>query len=77
MLIHHLVPGQEEGNLALLRSIEAGDLADTPTKIRRKLQELLANDCKEWKRWKCNLAKNSRPNSAIITAQFVLERLAD
>ncbi len=75
MLIHHLVPGQEEGNLELLRSIGGGDLADTPAKLRTKLQELLGNDCKEWKRWKRNLSKYSRPHSAIITAQFVLEKL--
>ncbi|MGJ8725222.1 MAG: MGDG synthase family glycosyltransferase [Roseibacillus sp.] len=77
MLIHHLVPGQEEGNLELLRSIGGGDLADSPEKLKLKLQELLANDCKGWKRWKRNLAKASRPQSATITAQFVLEKLAE
>lgn len=77
MLIHHLVPGQEEGNLALLRNIGGGDLADNPVKIRSKLEELLAKDQKEWKTWKRNLAKYSRPHSATITAQFVLERLED
>lgn len=76
MLIHHLVPGQEEGNLALLRSIGGGDLADTPAKLERKLQGLLENDCREWKRWKRNLAKYSRPYSATVTAQFILEKLA-
>ena len=76
MLIHHLVPGQEEGNLELLRAIGGGDLADTPEMLKSKLQELLANDCQEWKRWKRNLAKASRPTSATITAQFVLDSLA-
>ena len=76
MLIHHLVPGQEEGNLELLRAIGAGDLADTSSKLERKLQELLSNDCKGWKRWKRNLAKYSHPHSATITAQFILEKLA-
>ncbi|MBK1832979.1 MGDG synthase family glycosyltransferase [Roseibacillus ishigakijimensis] len=77
MLIHHLVPGQEEGNLALLRSMGGGDLADNPARLQTKLQELLANDCKEWKRWKRNLAKYSRPHSATITAQFVLDKLRE
>lgn len=77
MLIHHLVPGQEEGNLELLRSIGGGDLADTPEKLKAKMQELLSNDCQEWKRWKRNLAKYSRPNSATVTAQFVLEKIAE
>lgn len=77
MVIHHLVPGQEEGNLELLRAIGGGDLADTPETLKLKLQDLLANDCREWKRWKRNLAKASRPQSATITAQFVLEKLAE
>ena len=76
MLIHHLVPGQEEGNLALLRSIGGGDLADSPAKLKGKIQELLAKDCQEWKRWKRNLAKASRPQSATVMAQFVLEKLS-
>ena len=76
MLIHHLVPGQEEGNLELLRAIGGGDLADTSAKMNRKLRELLSNECKGWKRWKRNLAKYSHPHSATITAQFILEKLA-
>jgi processive 1,2-diacylglycerol beta-glucosyltransferase len=76
MLIHHLVPGQEEGNLALLRAIDGGDLADTSEKLERKLQSLLRNNRRGWKRWKRNLAKYSRPHSATVTAQFILEKLA-
>lgn len=76
MLIHHLVPGQEEGNLELLRAIGGGDLANSPGKLSLKLQELLAHDCRGWKRWKRNLAKHSRPHSATTTALFILEKLA-
>ena len=36
MLIHHLVPGQEEGNLRLLEVIGGGDLADTPAALTRQ-----------------------------------------
>ena len=75
MLIHHLVPGQEEGNLKLLRTIGGGDLVENPEKLKTRLKQLLAEDCAEWKLWKRNLARNSRPNSATITAQFVLENL--
>lgn len=76
MLIHHLVPGQEEGNLELLRAIGGGDLANSPSKLALKLQDLLAHDCRGWKRWKRNLAKHSRPHSATTTAHFILEKLA-
>ena len=43
MLIHHLVPGQEEGNLRLLEIIGAGQLADTPAALTRSVTELLAD----------------------------------
>ncbi|MDP0491304.1 MAG: hypothetical protein Q7Q71_09675 [Verrucomicrobiota bacterium JB023] len=75
MLIHHLVPGQEEGNLELLRRIGGGDLADTPDSLKESLGSLLADNCAEWKRWKKNLARHSRPHSASITAQYILKHL--
>ncbi|MEM9080619.1 MAG: hypothetical protein AAGC74_08015 [Verrucomicrobiota bacterium] len=75
MLIHHLVPGQEEGNLELLRRIGGGDLADSPQRLRARLASLLANEGAEWKRWKQNLAKCSRPHSAATAAHFVLNQL--
>ena len=75
MLIHHLVPGQEEGNLALLRHFGGGDLADTHASLNEKMELLLASEGQEWKRWKRNLSKHSRPCSAQTAAQFVFEVL--
>lgn len=48
MLVHHLVPGQEEGNIALLQSLNVGGLADTPSLLRSKIQKLLAHQGQEW-----------------------------
>ena len=44
MLIHHLVPGQEEGNLKLLEIIGGGHLAESPEALARNVTDLLADD---------------------------------
>lgn len=76
LLIHHLVPGQEEGNLELFRRIGGGELADSPAKLRQMIEKLKKDDAAEWRRWKGNLAKWSRPHSASLTASVILEKLA-
>ncbi|MBL50295.1 MAG: hypothetical protein CMP28_15305 [Roseibacillus sp.] len=73
MLIHHLVPGQEEGNLELLRTIGGGDLADTEVSLGSALQSLLANHASGWRRQKQNLACRARPQASRVAASFVLE----
>jgi processive 1,2-diacylglycerol beta-glucosyltransferase len=72
MLIHHLVPGQEEGNLALLRALNGGYLADTPGDLARRLREFLADDAKAWREMKRSLALHARPNASQVVADFIL-----
>jgi len=74
MLIHHLVPGQEEGNLALLRALNGGDLADTPGALAENLREMLSDDAFVWRSMKRSLIQRARPQAARIAAQFILER---
>lgn len=73
MLIHHLVPGQEEGNLALMRSLNGGYLADTPGALAGHLRELLADDASAWRAMKRSLAQYARPNAAKTAARFILQ----
>lgn len=75
MLIHHLVPGQEEGNLALLRHIGGGDLADTPEALQQRVQDILASDAREWRRMKMGLISHNRIAGARTAAEFVLDYL--
>ena len=77
MLVHHLVPGQEEGNLRLLEAIGAGRLADSPEAIRGTLADLLADDAALWRRMKRKLALHGRNAGAIATARHILGRLGD
>lgn len=75
MLIHHLVPGQEEGNLRLLQAIGAGDLAATPTALADKLGAILARDAASWLAMKSALARHHRNAGGLTAARFVLDHL--
>jgi len=75
MLIHHLVPGQEEGNLALMRSMNGGFLADLPGALASYLRLMLMDDASLWREMKKNLALHARPNAAQDIADFILERM--
>lgn len=74
MLVHHLVPGQEEGNIELLENLKIGSLATQPEQITAALKELLANDAKLWREQKRNLAIHSRPGASAEAAQFILSK---
>jgi processive 1,2-diacylglycerol beta-glucosyltransferase len=75
MLIHHLVPGQEEGNLNLLRHLNGGDLADTPGALASHLREMLADNASGWRNMKRSLARQARPSAAHTAANFILSQL--
>lgn len=75
MIVHHLVPGQEEGNLALLEKLGVGALAETPEQIRELVATLLANDAYEWRQMKCRLAAYRRHDGADRAAREILSRL--
>jgi processive 1,2-diacylglycerol beta-glucosyltransferase len=75
MLIHHLVPGQEEGNLQLLQHLHAGDLAEDPKDLTQAVFNLLKSDATEWRVMKKNLAKHNCNNGAITAADFILDHI--
>lgn len=74
MFIHHLVPGQEEGNLRLLEKIGAGKLAEGPEEIRASIAGLLAENAAGWRGMKRALAGHGRNSGAITAARFVLDQ---
>ena len=77
MLVHHLVPGQEEGNLRLLETIGAGSLAESPEALRSAVAELLADDAALWRAMKRKLAVHGRNAGAIAAARHILGRCGD
>ncbi len=72
MLIHHLVPGQEEGNLRLLEIIGGGHLAPTTELLARHLTDLLADHAAAWRGMKHALIRHGRNAGAIAAAAVVL-----
>jgi processive 1,2-diacylglycerol beta-glucosyltransferase len=77
MLIHHLVPGQEEGNLRLLQQIGGGDLATRPSRLGEHLTGMLAADAAGWRAMKRALARHHRNAGAQTAAAFVLKTIGD
>jgi processive 1,2-diacylglycerol beta-glucosyltransferase len=74
MLIHHLVPGQEEGNLRLLESINAGGLADSPAALASRISDLLSDHAAGWRAMKHALARHGRNSGGLAAARFILNQ---
>ncbi len=77
MLIHHLVPGQEEGNLQLLQQLGAGDLAERSREITAAIRTMLANDATRWRRMKAALITHDRNDGAIVATEFISSHLTN
>ena len=75
MLIHHLVPGQEEGNLRLLETIGGGGLAVMPEELTRQVAALLADHASAWRAMKTALARHGRNSGAIAGARVILKEI--
>ncbi len=74
MLIHHLVPGQEEGNLKLLETIGGGALAETPEALARQISDALADHAAHWKSMKSALVRHGRNAGATAAARLILNQ---
>lgn len=75
MLIHYLLPGQEQGNLKLLQEIGGGDLADSQNLLKEKIIQLLADDAKKWRHMKQNLIEYNQLNGANNCASIILNTI--
>lgn len=75
MLVHHIVPGQEEGNLALLESSGCGSYVDSSSELKDAVQKLVNNDGALWREQKENMKKIAKPDAAETIAQFVLDKI--
>jgi processive 1,2-diacylglycerol beta-glucosyltransferase len=74
-LVSHVVPGQEEGNIALIEQTGIGALAvGNPQRIRDMVLGAMANDATLWKAWRANLAALQKPPASRVIARFLLQR---
>jgi len=76
MLIHHLVPGQEEGNLELLETIGGGTLATDAGALRAEIAGMLADGAGRWRDMKAALARHGHQDGALAAAGFILNSIA-
>jgi processive 1,2-diacylglycerol beta-glucosyltransferase len=73
-VVSHLVPGQEEGNIALLERIGCGAQAlGKPENLAAVVREAFANGGAVWRGWKEAVARASKPDASERIARFVLD----
>jgi processive 1,2-diacylglycerol beta-glucosyltransferase len=73
ILISHIVPGQEEGNIELIERHDVGRLAaHYPATIAASVTEIFSHDASTWKRWKGHLKGLANPAASQEIAKFVL-----
>ncbi len=73
LLISHVVPGQEEGNIELIERLDIGRLVvHYPVNIVASVVEVLAHDAAIWRRWRDRLNTIAHPAASRNIADFVL-----
>jgi processive 1,2-diacylglycerol beta-glucosyltransferase len=73
-LVSHLVPGQEEGNIALIERLGVGRQAlGKPENLASAVAEAFAEDGRIWREWKQKLDQLDAADAAERIARFALE----
>lgn len=71
-LVTQVVPGQEEGNFALLQEIGVARLTPHGESAVQTIREALADGGRGWKEWKAKLAAASKPDASLRLADLCL-----
>jgi len=72
MLVHTIVPGQEEGNAQLLESEGGGLTLPSPDALPDTLMDWAADGFRKWTAAHQSLLKHTRPEGALNAARFIL-----
>ena len=75
-LVTQVVPGQEEGNFALLKEIGVASLTPHGSVAVQVIQKALQENGKGWKEWKAKLAIASKPDASLRLAELCLSLAA-
>ena len=74
-IVSHVVPGQEEGNIALIQQTAIGALASqSPDHVLHMVKGAMANDSALWRTWRRNLLHIQKPSASRKIAEFLLNR---
>jgi processive 1,2-diacylglycerol beta-glucosyltransferase len=76
MLVNQIVPGQEEGNFALLRRHDVGGFVETPGAAVAALRRAFAARGALWSRWRATLTHLARPDASREIVRHLLTRVA-
>lgn len=71
-LVTQVVPGQEEGNFALLQEIGVAQLTPDGATAVQVIRQALAENGQGWKKWKAKLATASQPDACFRLADLCL-----
>ena len=72
MIIHHIVSGQEEGNARLIVQTNSGAIALSADAVIAEVRRAFGDNGKQWKIWRDNISKMSRPRASLDIAEFLL-----
>lgn len=76
-LVNHIVPGQEEGNIALIERSGIGALAiGHPSRVGDVLEGAMAHGGAVWQAWRDNISRIARPGASRAIAKFLLAQHA-
>jgi processive 1,2-diacylglycerol beta-glucosyltransferase len=75
MLVHYVVPGQEEGNVRLLESCGGGRLLRQPGDLANALADWTRDGFAGWRQARAALAADAPPDPAARVARVVLASL--
>jgi len=75
-IVNHIVPGQEEGNIALIERHGIGTLGTgNPERVGDIVEGALANNACIWKAWRQNFDQLTTAQASRDIARFLLERV--
>jgi UDP-N-acetylglucosamine:LPS N-acetylglucosamine transferase len=72
MIVNHVVSGQEEGNARLIVETNSGTLARSVEEVVGQVQGAFADNANQWRTWKENIARLSRPRASLDIAEFLI-----
>lgn len=75
IIVHSVIPGQEEGNVALLKIIGCGCYCKSEALIAKEIQSLLANHGELWREQKRRMMLHRKPNASKDISEFILSTL--
>lgn len=72
-IVSHVVPGQEEGNIALIEKAKIGvNASSTPDELYNSTKQAFENNGAQWKTWKQNIASVSTSDAALKSGRFIM-----